>query len=87
MSPPRYRLVIEGELEPRYATEFAGMTASAHDGETDITGVIIDATHPQGLLEPIAGLGLTPNSLTPLETENAGADAQPQTRPAGVNER
>ena len=30
MSPPRYRLVVEGELGPRYATAFDGMTARTH---------------------------------------------------------
>ena len=80
MSPSCYRLVVKGELGPRYVSAFDGLTLSAHDGQTDIVGAIIDATHPQGLVERIAGLGLTPRSLTPLEAENAGADAQPQTR-------
>jgi hypothetical protein len=79
MSPPRYRPVIEGELEPRYATAFAEVTFRADHGETEIIRPIIDASHPQRLVEPIAGLGLTPCRLTPLETENAGADPQPQT--------
>ena len=30
MSPPRYRLVVEGELGPRNATAFDGITARAH---------------------------------------------------------
>jgi hypothetical protein len=85
MSPPRYCIVIEGELGPRYASAFDGMTLRAHDGETEITGPIIDPAHLQGLLERIAGLGLTLHSLTPLKTENAEADAQTHTQPAGVN--
>ena len=79
MSPSRYRLVVKGELGPRNVSAFDGMTLSAHDGQTDIVGPIIDASRPQGLVEPIAGLGLTPRSLTPFEAENAAADAQPQT--------
>ena len=71
MSPPRYRIVVEGELGPRYASAFDGMTLRAHDGETDITGPIIDQSHLQGLIARIASLGLTLHSLTPLETENA----------------
>ena len=59
MSPPRYRLVVKGELGPRYASAFDGMTIHAHDGETDITGPIIDQSHLQGLIERIASLGLT----------------------------
>ena len=51
------------------------MTISAHDGITEITGEIIDPSHLQGLLERIAGLGLTLQSLTPLDTENGEAAA------------
>ena len=59
------------------------MTISAHDGITEITGEIIDPLHLQGLLERIAGLGLTLHSLTPLETDNGEATAhspQPPTK-------
>ena len=87
MSPPRYRIVVEGELGPRYASAFDGMTVHAHDGETDITGPIVDQSHLHGLLERIAGLGLTLYSLTPLENANAESDPQPHTQPAGVNDR
>ena len=85
MSPPRYRIVVVGELGPRYASAFDGMTVRAHDGETDITGPIIDQSHLQGLIARIASLGLTLHSLTPLEAENAQTDAQPHTQPAGVD--
>ena len=87
MSPSRYSIVVEGELGPRYASAFDGMTLSAHDGEKEIIGPIIDPSHLQGLLERIAGLGLTLHSLTPLETENAEPDAQPHTPSAGVTEQ
>jgi hypothetical protein len=85
MSTRHYRLVVEGELGPRYASAFDGMTICAHDGETDITGPIIDQAHLQGLLERIASLGLKLYSLTPLEIDNAEAGPQPHPRPAGVN--
>ena len=75
MSAEPYRLVIEGELGPRYAAAFEGMTVSAHDGTTEITGSIIDPAHLQGLLERIAGLGLRLRSVTPLDPENAQAAA------------
>jgi hypothetical protein len=75
MSQPRYRLVVKGELGPRYASAFDGMTVSAHDGQTDITGPIIDQSQLHGLLDRIASLGLTLRSLTPLETENHEATA------------
>ena len=84
MSPKRYRLIIEGELGPRYASAFDGMTSHAQNGTTEITGPIIDSSRLQGLLERIAGLGLTLRSLNPLETKQAQADAPPHPRPAGV---
>jgi hypothetical protein len=86
MSKPRYCLVVKGELGPRYACAFDGMTICAHDGQTDITGPIIDQSHLHGLLDRIGDLGLTLRSLTPLETENAEADAQRDRQPAAVNE-
>jgi hypothetical protein len=74
MPPRRYRLVVEGELGPRYASAFEGMTVCAHDGETEITVAIIDQSHLQGLLTRIASLGLTLLSLAALETKRAEAD-------------
>ena len=70
MSSTHYRLVVEGELGARYASAFEEMTVFAHDGITEITGRIIDQAHLQGLLERIAGLGLTLHSLSPLDAEN-----------------
>ena len=70
MSVTRCRLVVKGELGPRYASAFEGMTISAHDGITEISGGITDPSHLQGLLERIADLGLALHSVTPLETEN-----------------
>ena len=63
------RLIVKGELGSRYASPFRGMVVSAHDGVTEITGDITDASHLHGLLERIARLGLTLQSLTPLDTE------------------
>ena len=71
MSFEQYRLIIEGELGPRYASAFEGMAVFAHDGITEITGPIIDPSHLHGLIERITGLGLTLRSLTPLGTEDA----------------
>ena len=85
MSAHRYTVVVEGELGPRYASAFDGMTVSAHDGRTEITGPIVDSSHLQGLLERIAGLGLTVYSLNPLDSEGAEAGAR-RTQPAGVND-
>ena len=86
MVPTRYCLVIEGELGPRYAKAFDGMTLRVRDGKTEISGSIIDQSHLQGLFERVAGLGLTLHSVTPLEAKNAETGMPPQTQPAGVND-
>ena len=86
MSAHRYRVVVEGELGPRYASAFDGMTVFAHDGRTEITGPIVDPSHLHGLLERITGLGLTVHSLSPLDSEDAHADAPPHTPSAGAGD-
>jgi len=82
MSRQVYRLVVNGELGPRYASAFEGMTISTGGGKTEITGAIIDQSHLHGLLERISGLGLTLYSVTPLENDNgeSGASHAPATR-------
>ena len=69
MSIGRYRIVVVGELGPRYVSAFDGMMVLAANGETEIIGPIADPSHLQGLLERIAGLGLTLRSVTALETD------------------
>jgi len=82
MPPRMYRLVVNGELGPRYASAFTGMTVSAASGKTEITGAIIDQSHLQGLLERISDLGLTLYSVTPLDNGNgeSGSHGAPPPR-------
>jgi hypothetical protein len=54
-----YRLVVEGELSSRYANVFEGMRLECAHGRTTIVGMLTDQAHLQGLLQRIAGLGLT----------------------------
>ena len=84
MPTRRYRLVVEGELGPRYASAFEGMAISTDEGMTAITGPIIDSSHLSGVLDQIARLGLTLYSVTPLGTENGEAAApNPQPKRSG----
>jgi len=78
MSAQVYRLVVSGELGPRYASAFEGMTISTGGGKTEITGTIVDQSHLHGLLERIGGLGLTLCSLAQVDTDNS----EPGTRRA-----
>jgi hypothetical protein len=77
MSPQVYRLVVNGEIGPRYASAFKGMTVSAAAGKTEITGAIIDQSHLRGLLDRISNLGLTLYSVTPLDNGNGESGARP----------
>ena len=53
-----YRIVVRSELNGRYAVAFEGMEMEAKDGETVLTGEIIDQPQLYGILERINGLGL-----------------------------
>ena len=67
MRPRAYRIVIEGELGPRYATAFAPMRLETSDGNTDLVGRVEDQADLQGLLDNIAALGLALVSVTPID--------------------
>jgi hypothetical protein len=64
-----YRIVVEGEIGPRYAWAFDGMEISAAHGETELTGPV-DQSQLHGLLGRIADLGLTLRSVAPLNPDS-----------------
>ena len=64
MDPVRYRIVVAGQLGPRYTGAFEGMTIEPGGENTAIVGRITDQAHLQGVLERIAGLGLRLVSVT-----------------------
>ena len=53
-----YRIVVRSELSDRYAAAFEGMQIETKDGETILTGEVIDQPHLHGILARINGLGL-----------------------------
>jgi hypothetical protein len=53
-----YRIVVRSELSNVYAVAFEGMEMEARDGDTVLTGRIIDQPQLYGMLERINGLGL-----------------------------
>lgn len=60
-----YRIVVRGELSARYRPAFEGMTLAPDDGQTAITGPVIDQAHLHGLLNRIGDLGLELVSINP----------------------
>jgi hypothetical protein len=53
-----YQIVVRGELSQRYSTAFEGMALEAGDGQTAITGPVVDQAHLHGLLDQVRDLGL-----------------------------
>jgi hypothetical protein len=53
-----YRIVVRSELSDTYAEAFEGMAMETEDGETILTGEIIDQPHLHGILDRVNGLGL-----------------------------
>ena len=53
-----YRIVVRSELSDRYAVAFEGMEMETKNGDTILTGEVIDQPHLFGILNRINGLGL-----------------------------
>ena len=71
--PTIYRIVVRGELSQRYLPAFEGMTLVSGDGNTAITGPVVDQAQPHGLLDRVGDLGLELISvnLTPQPASSA----------------
>jgi hypothetical protein len=63
--PTSYQIVVRGELSQRFSTAFEGMTLVAGDGQTVITGMVVDQAHLHGLLDRVGELGLELVSVNP----------------------
>ena len=53
-----YQIVVRGEISKRYAMAFEGMEMETKNGQTILTGEIIDNSHLHGILDRIGDLGL-----------------------------
>jgi hypothetical protein len=53
-----YRLVVRGELDPRFAYLFHGMAMERHEGTTVVEGQVRDQAELHGFIERIEELGL-----------------------------
>ena len=63
-----YRITIKGHLDPEWSDWFDGLTITlAGDGETILTGPLIDQSALHGVLIKIRDLGLPLLSLTRIE--------------------
>ncbi len=74
--PRLYEIRLEGHLDERWADRFGGMTITLEDnGETLLTGPVIDQAALHGLLKKVRDLGL------PLVSVNRVKPGQNETHP------
>ena len=66
--PPVYQFRVRGRLGPRWAAWFEGLTITPEDnGDTLLTGPVVDQAALHGLLRRVRDLGVTLLSVTRLE--------------------
>lgn len=73
--PVVYQIRLQGHLSPRWAERFDGLTiTSVANGDTLLTGPVVDQAALHGLLRKVRDLGLpllSVNRLPPEQTEAA----------------
>ena len=70
----RYEIRLKGQLDDRWADWFEGLTVTLNeDGDTLLTGVVIDQAALHGLLKKVRDLGMPLVSVGPLEPGQADA--------------
>ena len=88
--PAAYRIRVKGVLDARWAEQFDGMTLSADQGDTILSGIVPDQPALHRLLVKIRDLGLVLISVNcidsdPLQAPRFGAEpALRSPRPEGV---
>jgi hypothetical protein len=68
----RYRIVIRGEINERFARPLEGITTEIMGDESVITGVIFDEAQLVGILNWLHDRGIEIVSVNPLEEESGG---------------
>jgi hypothetical protein len=64
-----YRIVVRAEIGERFAAAFEGMEVRPEDGQTIISGEVIDQSHLHGILDRIHAFGLELVSVQPVPGE------------------
>ena len=68
----RYEIRLKGHLDARWAEWFEGLTISLEDnGDTLLTGPVIDQAALHGLLKKVRDLGMPLVSVSPVEPGQA----------------
>ena len=72
-----YQIRVEGILDPKWSDWFDGFSIEYVDGDTTLTGLVLDQPALYGLLAKIRDLGLTllrVELIEPLDPEFDGED-------------
>jgi hypothetical protein len=56
--PMVYQIRVKGHLGPRWADWFGGMTITLEEGDTLLTGPVVDQAALHGLLRKVRDLGM-----------------------------
>lgn len=72
--PGSYEIRIKGHLDNRWAARFEGMTLTLEDnGDTLLTGLVVDQAALHGLLRRVRDLGMPLVSVISVQTGQADA--------------
>jgi hypothetical protein len=67
-----YEIRLKGHLDARWAERFEGLTITLEeDGNTLLTGPVIDQAALHGLLKKVRDLGMPLVSVSPVEPDQA----------------
>ena len=70
--PQLYEIRLKGHLDDRWADWFEGLTITLEeDGDTLLTGPVVDQAALHGLLKKVRDLGMPLVSVSPLEQGQA----------------
>ncbi len=72
-APSQYEIRLQGRLDDQWSTWFGGLTLTRTDqGETSLTGTIVDQAALHSLLRKVRDLGLPLLSVSRIEPGPAG---------------
>jgi hypothetical protein len=71
--PTIYKIRIKGQLDSQWTDWFEGLTITLENGDTILTGPVIDQAALHGLLKKVRDLGMPLLSVCPVEHGQADA--------------